>query len=119
MPPRKINILEAATSQVAEVFEPHIVANVNDAQVKVAKFGDVFDWHSHADEDEGFFVLQGRIAIDFRDGTVELGEGEFIAVPRKVEHSLRSLTDRPVVLLFEPSQLSTRGMHQAITLSVN
>ena len=109
MPPRKINILEAATSQVAEVFEPHIVANVNDAQVKVAKFGDVFDWHSHADEDEGFFVLQGRIAIDFRDGTVELGEGEFIAVPRKVEHRPRSLTDRPVVLLFEPSTTINTG----------
>jgi mannose-6-phosphate isomerase-like protein (cupin superfamily) len=109
MLPKKINILEAATNQITDVFSPHIVASVNDALVKVAKFGEEFDWHAHANEDEGFFVLQGRIAIDFRDGTVELGKGEFIAVPRTVEHRPRSLTDKPVVLLFEPSSILNTG----------
>ena len=47
------------------------------ASGEVAKFGETFEWHSHADEDEAFLVLHGRITIDFGDGTVELGDGDF------------------------------------------
>ena len=68
MPPSKINILEGVDRKVKEVFHPFIVGDVNDSQVKVAKFGAEFDWHAHEREDEAFFVLRGRIAIDFRDG---------------------------------------------------
>lgn len=81
MPPSKVNIIKAVDRQVSEVFDPHVVGDVNESQVKVAKFGEVFDWHSHADEDEAFLVLRGRVAIDLRDGTVELGAGDFIVVP--------------------------------------
>ena len=109
MVPSKINILSAVDTQVQSVFDPHIVADVNDCQVKVAKFGEVFDWHSHADEDEGFLVLRGRIAIDFSDGIVELGEGEYLTVPRSVEHRPRSLTFEPVVLMFEPTTIVNTG----------
>lgn len=109
MPPRKVNIVEAADRQISTVFEPYIVGDVNNSQVKVAKFGAAFDWHSHANEDEGFFVLCGRIAIDFRDGTVELEEGDFIVVPRTVEHRPRSLTEKPTVMLFEPSSILNTG----------
>lgn len=109
MKPEKVNILEAADRQIKDVFTPYIVGDVNDSQVKVAKFGKEFDWHSHANEDEGFFVLRGRIAIDFRDGTVELGKGEYLTVPRTVEHRPRSLTDEPVVLMFEPSTTLNTG----------
>lgn len=109
MPPRKVNIVEAADRQISTVFEPYIVGDVNNSQVKVAKFGAAFDWHSHANEDEGFFVLRGRIAIDFRDGTVELEEGDFIVVPRTVEHRPRSLTEKPTVMLFEPSSILNTG----------
>ncbi|TIX80829.1 MAG: cupin domain-containing protein, partial [Mesorhizobium sp.] len=72
-------------------------------------FGDVFDWHAHDNEDEAFLVLRGRIAIDFRDGTVELGSGEFIVVPRAVEHRPRSLSEEPVVLMFEPATTLNTG----------
>lgn len=109
MLPSKVNIVSAVDRQVQNVFDPHIVADVNDCQVKVAKFGEVFDWHSHVDEDEGFLVLRGRIAIDFRDGIVELGEGEFLTVPRSVEHRPRSLTPEPVVLMFEPATTLNTG----------
>ena len=109
MPPRKVNIVEAADRQISTVFEPYIVGDVNNSQVKVAKFGAAFDWHSHANEDEGFFILRGRIAIDFRDGTVELEEGDFIVVPRTVEHRPRSLTEKPTVMLFEPSSILNTG----------
>lgn len=118
MPPSKLNIIEAVDRQITDVFDPHIVGDVNESQVKVAKFGEVFDWHSHANEDEGFLVLRGRIAIDFRDGTVELGEGDFMAVPRTVEHRPRSLTEKPVVLMFEPSTtLNTGDSESALTVS--
>ena len=109
MPPNRLNIIEAVDRQIDDVFDPHIVGDVNQSQVKVAKFGAVFDWHSHVDEDEGFLVLRGRIAIDFRDGTVELGEGDFMVVPRTVEHRPRSLTKEPVVLMFEPSSTLNTG----------
>jgi mannose-6-phosphate isomerase-like protein (cupin superfamily) len=101
VPPRKINLVEPADLKIEKVFDPHIAGNVNDSQVKIAKFGDVFDWHAHENEDEAFLVLRGKIAIDFRDGTVELGSGEFIVVPRAVEHRPRSLSEAPVVLMFE------------------
>src|SRR5882724_11513259 len=109
MPPRKINLVEAADAKIKKVFDPHIAGDVNDSQAKVAKFGQLFDWHAHEHEDEAFLVLRGRIAIDFRDGAVELGEGDFIVVPKTVEHRPRSLTDEPLVLMFEPATTLNTG----------
>ena len=109
MPPRKINLVEAADQKIKKVFDPHIAGDVNESQVKIAKFGAVFDWHAHEQEDEAFLVLRGRIAIDFRDGTVELASGEFIVVPRAVEHRPRSLSEEPVVLMFEPATTLNTG----------
>ncbi len=118
MPPTKINLVEAADSRIHGVFQPHVAGDVNDSQVKVAKFGEIFDWHAHDEEDEGFLVLRGRIAIDFRDGAVELGEGDFMVVPRKVEHRPRSLTHEPVVLMFEPATtLNTGNAESDLTVS--
>ena len=117
MPPSKINVLEAVDRKVKEVFRPFIVGDINDSQVKVAKFGAEFDWHAHEREDEAFFVLRGRIAIDFRDGVSELGEGDFVVVPRGVEHRPRSLSPEPVVLMFEPSTtLNTGDAASALTV---
>jgi mannose-6-phosphate isomerase-like protein (cupin superfamily) len=109
MPPRKINLVEAADRTIEKVFDPHVAGDVNDSQAKVAKFGARFEWHSHENEDEAFLVLRGRIAIDFRDGPVELAEGDFIVVPRGVEHRPRSMTSEPVVLMFEPSTTVNTG----------
>jgi mannose-6-phosphate isomerase-like protein (cupin superfamily) len=109
LPPRKINLVEAADRRISKVFDPHIAGDINDSQAKVAKFGAMFDWHAHDNEDEAFLVLRGRIAIDFRDGAVELGEGDFIVVPKTVEHRPRSLTPQPVVLMFEPATTLNTG----------
>jgi mannose-6-phosphate isomerase-like protein (cupin superfamily) len=109
MPPRKIDLVAAADRTIDKVFDPHIAGDVNASQVKIAKFGEVFDWHAHDNEDEAFLVLRGRIAIDFRDGAVELGEGEFIVVPKTVEHRPRSLTEEPIVLMFEPATTLNTG----------
>lgn len=118
MLPAKINILAAVDQQVSRQFDPHIVADVNNSQVKVAKFGAMFDWHAHPQEDEGFLVLRGRIALDFRDGSVELGAGDFLLVPRGVEHRPRSLTQDPVVLMVEPAgTLNTGDADSALTVA--
>ena len=116
--PRKINLVSAAESQIGGVWQPHIAGDINDSQVKIAKFGEVFDWHAHEAEDEGFLVLKGRIAIDFRDGSVEMGEGDFLVVPRGVEHRPRSLTPEPIVLMVEPSTtLNTGNAQSALTVT--
>src|SRR5262245_15378627 len=113
MPPRKISLVAAADTKIEKAFDPHVVGDVNDSQVKIAKFGEVFDWHAHDNEDEAFLVLRGRIAIDFRDGAVELGEGDFIVVPKTVEHRPRSLTKEPLVLMFEPATTLNTGNAQS------
>ena len=116
--PSKINLVSAAETQIKGVWQPHVAGDINDSQVKIAKFGEVFDWHAHAAEDEGFLVLKGRIAIDFRDGSVELGEGDFLVVPRGVEHRPRSLTTEPIVLMVEPSStLNTGNAQSALTVT--
>lgn len=118
MAPRKINLLQAAIAQIDGVFEPYIAGDVNESQVKIAKFGEMFDWHSHKNEDEAFLVLQGKIAIDFRDGSVELNEGDFLVVPKAIEHRPRSLTKEPVVLMFEPTTtLNTGDADSALTVT--
>lgn len=116
--PRKIDLVAAADERIQAVFQPHIAGDINDAQVKIAKFGEMFDWHAHENEDEAFLVLRGRISIDFRDGSVEMGEGEFLVVPKGVEHRPRSLTHEPVVLMFEPATtINTGNAESALTVT--
>ena len=57
MVPKKINIVRAVDCQIAAVLDPHIVGDVNESQVKVARFGETFDWHSQVAGDEAFLVL--------------------------------------------------------------
>lgn len=118
MPPLKFSLAAAADRQISTLFDPHIVADVNDAQVKIAKFGEVFDWHAHEHEDEAFMVLKGSIAIDFRDGSVEMGEGDFLSVPKGVEHRPRSLSPEPIVLLFEKATTVNTGNAEGSDLKV-
>ncbi|MBG6517197.1 cupin domain-containing protein [Pseudomonas aeruginosa] len=67
-------------------WQPRVIAQMNDYQFKLVKIEGDFVWHSHADTDETFIVLAGRLRIDFRDGAVHLGPGEMYVVPRGVEH---------------------------------
>ena len=118
MVPRKINLVEAAEARITGVWQPHIAGDVNDSQVKIAKFGATFDWHAHEHEDEAFLVLKGRIAIDFRDGAVELDTGDFLVVPKATEHRPRALTQEPIVLMVEPATtLNTGNAISALTVT--
>lgn len=78
--------LEEKLKRFSEHWSPRVVAEMNDYQFKLAKFEGRFVWHAHDDTDEVFIVLSGRMGIEFRDGRVEIGEGEMLVVPRGVEH---------------------------------
>ena len=108
MAPRKINLRRAGEA-IEKPWSPAIAGDINESQVKIARFEGDFDWHSHAGEDEGFLILKGNIVIDFRDESVELGEGDFLVVPRGVEHRPRSADGDNVVLMFEPRTTVNTG----------
>lgn len=89
-------------------WNPRIVAELNGQHVKLVKFQGEFVWHHHEHEDEMFLVLKGGFRMEFRDQSVTVREGEFIVVPKGVEH--RPVADQEVeVLLFEPAQIQHTG----------
>ena len=103
----KVNIAEKL-ALFSDCWNPRIVAELNGQHVKVVKLKGPFVWHQHAGEDEMFLVVQGSLRMEFRDRAVELGEGEFIVVPRGVEH--RPVAEAEVaVLLFEPANTLNTG----------
>ena len=103
----KINLAEKL-ALIADHWHPRIVGELNGQQVKLVKFQGPFVWHHHEDEDELFLVVQGAFEMHFRDRVVPLQEGEFLIVPRGVEH--RPVAEREVaVLLFEPAGTLNTG----------
>ena len=103
----KVNVHEKL-ALFADYWNPRVVAELNGQHVKLVKFKGEFVWHDHADEDEMFFVIRGRFRMEFRDHSVVLSEGEFVVVPRGVEH--RPVADEEVeVMLFEPAQIKHTG----------
>ena len=106
-PPEVVNLAEKFTL-FADHWRPRVVAELNGQQVKLVKLLGEFVWHHHADEDELFLVVRGRLRIQFRDGEVAVGEGEFVVVPKGVEH--RPVAEEEVhVLLFEPASTLNTG----------
>src|ERR1700722_15100670 len=103
----KVN-LEHKLSQLHDHWSPKIVGELNGQQVKLVKFLGEFVWHRHDLEDELFLVVRGRFRMEFRDRQVWLEEGEFLVVPRGVEH--RPVAEAEVhVLLFEPASTLNTG----------
>lgn len=91
-----------------EYWKPKIVGELNGQMVKLVKFKDEFVWHHHENEDEMFLVLKGRLLMEFRERNVWVEEGEFIIVPRGVEH--RPVAREEVhVMLFEPATTLNTG----------
>jgi mannose-6-phosphate isomerase-like protein (cupin superfamily) len=95
-------------SQFSDVFKPRIVANYNQNDVMVVKVKGEFVWHSHADTDDFFLVLKGKLKIKLRDGDVNLGPGELYVVPKGVEHC--PVAEEEVhLLLIEPAGTPNTG----------
>jgi mannose-6-phosphate isomerase-like protein (cupin superfamily) len=103
----KINVAEKL-ARFEGHWQPKVVAALNGQHVKLVKFQGPFVWHSHETEDEMFFVVHGRFRMEFRDRDVWVDEGEFLVVPRGVEH--RPVADDEVhVMLFEPDTTVNTG----------
>lgn len=95
-------------SLIREHWSPRIVGELNGQHVKLAKLLGEFVWHHHAEADELFLVLDGVLRIQFRSHEVVLAPGQFVIVPRGVEH--RPVADEEVhVLLFEPAGTLNTG----------
>jgi len=103
----KLN-LAAAFRSFDEPWSPRIAGEVNGFHVKLAKLEGEFVWHSHAEEDELFLVVDGQLTIRLRDRDVSLGPGELFIVPRGVEH-LPIAEPTAQVLLFEPASTLNTG----------
>ncbi len=103
----KVNLADKL-ARFTDLWNPRVVGELNGQEVKLAKLKGEFVWHHHANADELFLVLRGRLVIQLRDRTVTLDPGELFIVPRGVEH--RPVADDEVhVLLFEPSGTLNTG----------
>ena len=92
----------------SEQWQPKVIAEMNDYQFKIVRLEGDFVWHSHADTDEAFLVLEGVLRIDFRDGAVELAAGEMFVVPKGKEH--KPFAESEVkILLIEPRGVVNTG----------
>lgn len=111
----KINIAENF-ARIPEAWKPRIAGELNGQMVKLGKFKGEFVWHHHENEDELFLVVKGRFRMELRDRHIWLEEGEFLVVPRGVEH--RPVADEEAwVVLFEPaSTLNTGNVSNERTL---
>jgi mannose-6-phosphate isomerase-like protein (cupin superfamily) len=98
-----------------EPWQPRIVAELNDAHVKVVKLEGEFVWHHHDDEDELFWVVSGRLRMELRDGEVTLEPGELLVVPKGVEHRPVAEADTHVVLIEPKTTLNTGNVRNERT----
>ena len=103
----KVNLAEKL-SRFAEHWSPKIVGELNGQMVKLVKFNGPFVWHHHDHEDELFYVVKGSFDMEFEDKTVTINEGEFIILPRGVEHRPNAKKECEV-LLFEPATTLNTG----------
>jgi len=103
----KVNIKEKL-SGFQSYWEPKIVGELNGQYVKLVKFKGEFVWHHHDKEDELFMTIKGSFEMQYRDRSETINEGEFVIVPRGVEHR-PAAKDEVHVLLFEPATTLNTG----------
>ena len=103
----KVNLAEKFAA-FSEHWRPKVVGELNGQEVKIVKCHGQFVWHQHEAEDELFLVWRGRLRVEFRDRVVELERGEFLIVPRGVEHRTVAEEEAEVVL-FEPARTCNTG----------
>ena len=108
----------ALAAGLTELWSPRVIAEVDDAYIKVAKVQGTFGWHAHRDEDELFLVLRGRLRIDMEGGAVELGEGELFVVQKGVRHNPTAVEECHVMLIERKSTLHTGDVVNDKTRSI-
>jgi mannose-6-phosphate isomerase-like protein (cupin superfamily) len=107
----KVNLVEKFTL-FDDRWSPKIVGELNGQYVKLAKLKGEFVWHHHEAEDELFFVIKGRLTMRLPEKEIVVEEGEFLIVPRGVEHC-PAAAEEVHILLFEPKSTAHTGNVQA------
>ncbi len=102
----KVNVYEKLSTFHSH-WSPKIVGEVNESHIKVAKLKGEFLWHTHEHEDEMFYVLKGQLTIKFRGRDVHLDEGEFLIIPKGVEHMPVAEAEAHVMLIEPKTTLNT------------
>jgi len=97
----------SVAASLEEYWSPRVVAELDDSYVKVAKVLGSFVWHAHDQEDELFYILKGRLRIEFENGSVELSEGDTYVVPKGVRHNPVAEDECHVMLIERKSTLHT------------
>ncbi len=106
-------------SALTEQWSPRVIAEIDDAYVKVASIEGVFGWHAHENEDELFFVLRGNLHIELEDGAVDLAEGDLFVVPKGVRHNPVAREECLVMLVERKSTLHTGDVVNERTRSLD
>ena len=104
---KKVN-LEEQLGSFADYFNPRIAGELNGQQVKLVKFKGEFVWHHHDNEDELFYVVNGSFEMHLRDRIITVNKGEFLIMPRGVEHKPVA-TEEVEIMLFEPASTLNTG----------
>lgn len=103
----KVNINEKF-SLISEYWSPKIAGELNGQFIKLVKFKGEFSWHHHDNEDEMFLVIKGKFNMELKDTSIEINEGEYIIIPKGVEH--KPVAEEEVhVMLFEPASTLNTG----------
>ena len=88
-------------------YDNHPIATTNDHVVRISTMTEPYHWHFHPNSDETFLMIEGRLSIEFEDGTLELDPGQLLTIPRGVRHRTRPVGARSVNLTFELAQSET------------
>ena len=99
--------LKEKFSMFSKYWSPHVIAEMNDYQFKLAKIKGEFIWHEHDDTDEVFIVIEGSMNIEFQDGIVDLSEGEMFVVPKGVSHKPFAENECKIMLVEPKGTINT------------
>lgn len=112
MIPKAINLSENLAN-ITKPWSPKIIADMDGFQFKLARLAGEFVWHSHADTDEAFLVVEGHLRIEFRDGVLDLKQGELAVVPKGIEHRPVAETECCVLLFEREGTVNTGDANQS------
>ena len=103
----KINI-KSKFEKFNDIWTPKVIAEMNNYQFKLVKVKNEFIWHQHEDTDEAFFVIEGKMNIEFEDSVIELTEGEMLVVPKGRKHKPFA-ENQAKIMLVEPKGVVNTG----------
>lgn len=112
----KINITQKF-NLFKEQWQPKIIGELNDSYIKLAKLQGEFIWHKHEKEDELFMIIRGTLTIHLRDGDLTLNEGEFVIIPKGIEHCPYAKDEVWVMLIEQKSTVNTGDVQSERTVT--